>query len=112
MSNDQDALAELRRQLGVVRRRIGETVRQLAEAEAGLTADGLEGMEAAAWAEGKGDLFQLCVRLEVALAESTESACKLTRRLRGLTGDAGGLPWLDGQCEQSQPGGWTFGWHN
>ena len=109
MLNDQDVLAELRRQLGVVRRKLRETVQRLAEAEAGLTTDGLERVEAAMWAEGKGDLFQLCVRLEVALAESTESACKLTRRLRELTGDAGGLPWLG---EQSQPGGETFRWHN
>ena len=35
-------------------------------------------------AAGKGDVFKLCVRLEVALADSAEWAEKLTGRLRQL----------------------------
>ena len=109
MLNNHDTFLELRRQLEVVRRRTGETIRRLAEAEGGLTADGLEGVAAATWAEGRGDLFQLCVRLEVALAESGEAAGKLTRRLNELSGGAVCDHWV---AEQPPPGGQTFGWQN
>ena len=81
MLDDHDRFLELSRQLELVRRRVGETVKRLTEAEPGLTADGLEGLAPTEWADGKGDLFQLCVRLEVALAESNEAPGKLTRRL-------------------------------
>ena len=44
--------------------------------------------------EGRGDLFQLCVRLEVALAESRETCEKLTRRLQQLAeNDPRAWPW-------------------
>lgn len=84
MLDDYETLMELRRQLDVVRRRIDETVAELAEAKGSFSADGLAGVSAAAISAGKGDLFQLCVRLEVALAESRESAEKLAGRLKQL----------------------------
>jgi hypothetical protein len=91
MRNPHDRLSELRRQLELVRRRVDETVVRLRESSPDLTADGLEGVEAGRWAEGRGDLFHLCVRLEVALAESNELADRLKRRLNELSG----------QCPQS-----------
>src|SRR5215207_3872752 len=93
MLDEYQTLTELRRQLDVVRRRIDQTMARLAEARPVITADGLECVAVAAWAEGRGDLFQLCVRLEVALAESNESANSLVRRLRELAayGPAGGV---------------------
>lgn len=95
MLDDHDNLLELRRQLQVVRRRVDETTAALAESHERLTADGLEGVAAETWAQGRGDLFQLCVRLEVALAESRESLEKLTRRLAQLAeGNPQGWPWV------------------
>ena len=95
MTDDHDTLTELRRQLDVVRRRIDETVAALRDARDAVSADGLEDVPAAAMTEGRGDLFQLCVRLEVALAESRESLEKLTLRLRQLAAhDPLGWPWV------------------
>jgi hypothetical protein len=95
MLDNHDTLMELRRQLEQVRRRIDETVALLSESRDGVTADGLEGVATATWVDTKGDLFQLCVRLEVALAESRESVEKLTRRLKELAeGDQQGWPWV------------------
>ena len=110
MLGDHDTLEELRRQLEVVRRRVDETVALLAAARDRLSADGLSGTPAAAISEGKGDLFQLCVRLEVALAESRESAEKLTRRLREL-GEADPVPWpWMTDANPSQPPDATHDW--
>ena len=113
MLDNHDTLSELRRQLEMVRRRVSETVARLAEAEPGLTANGLEGVSTATWAQGKGNLFQLCVRLEVALAESGEAAANLTRRLKDLgggpNGGSAGRPWV---AEQSPTGGEPFAWQN
>ena len=78
MLDNHDTLEELRRQLEVGRRRVDEPMASLATARGHLDADGLAGTPAAALSEGKGDLFQLCVRLEVALAESRESVERLT----------------------------------
>ena len=86
MRSEAEVLTELRRQLKVVRRRIDDTLGRLSDARRHITADGLERAGPEAWAEGKGDVFQLCVRLEVALAESHESADRLTRRLSELAG--------------------------
>ena len=87
MRKEYEALSDLRRQFEVVRRRIDGTVMRLSEAKTDITADGLDGAGPAAWAEGRGDLFQLCVRLEVALAESNETADTLARRLREMAGN-------------------------
>lgn len=101
MVDDYDTLMELRRQLEVVRKRIDETVAALADARNSVSPDRLEGVSASAATEGRGDLFQLCVRLEVALAESRESADMLTRRLKQLAADhANDWPWFD----EDQPG--------
>src|SRR4051794_13045385 len=66
MLDDHDNLLELRRQLQAVCRRVDETVALLGDSRGGLTADGLESVAVETWTLGRGDLFQLCVRLEVA----------------------------------------------
>ena len=94
MHDDHDILMELTRQLEVVRRRVDETVACLRASRSALTADGLAGVPAAAVTEGRGDLFQLCVRLEVALAESRETCERLARRLQQLAeNDPRAWPW-------------------
>ena len=106
MLDDYETLTELRRQLEFVRRRIDETVASLDDTKGSLTADRLAGVAAAAMFAGKGDLFQLCVRLEVALAESRETADKLARRLKQLAdGEPLGPPWTDFQEGQDSIGG-------
>ena len=93
MPDDYDTQMALRRQLEVVHGRIDDTVAKLVGAKEGLTADGLEGVPAWALAEGKGDLFKLCVRLEVALADSAEWSGKLCERLKQLAeGEPQGFP--------------------
>jgi hypothetical protein len=92
MFDDHDTRLELNRQLAVVRDRIDETVTKLVGLKDGLTAAGLGGVPAASMAEGKGDLFNLCVRLEVALADSVEWAAKLSRRLEQLSGGEPAAP--------------------
>jgi hypothetical protein len=104
--DDYDTFMELQRQLAVVRRRIDETVAALADAKGSLSAEGLAGVAAAAMFAGKGDLFQLCVRLEVALAESRETADQLAKRLKQLAdGDPLGGPWPDPPDERDPLGG-------
>ena len=112
MLDDHDTLTALRQQIEIVRRRIDETVASLAASRDSVSADGLAGVPATAMAGGKGDLFQLCVRLEVALAESRELSGKLTLRLKELAeGDPQGVPWA---ADHQNPDGFgeRRGWHH
>ena len=100
MLGDHDTLVELRRQLETVRRRIDETVASLSAARDSVSADDLGENSAVALALGKGDVFHLCVHLEVALAESREGVQKLRLRLNQLSAaDPNGWPWAGDQQE-------------
>lgn len=79
----RDEQAELARQLELVRRRVDGAVVRLSRARAALRLEEPHDAAPAAPAASRGDLFLLCVRLEVALAESAETADKLAASLHG-----------------------------
>jgi hypothetical protein len=76
----EHASVELRRQLEVVQRRLDQAVGRLARTRGHLALSASVAIDTRAvpW----GDLHLLCVRLEVALAESAEAAERLAAGLR------------------------------
>ena len=80
--HDGQMQMELHRQLERVQKRVDEAVARLAMARDGLAVEGLVGPTLTAPPQRPRDLFLLCVRLEVALVESTEAADKLRSGLR------------------------------
>jgi hypothetical protein len=112
MLDDHDTRTELRRQLDVLHKRIDETVADLAEARGSLSAAGLGAVSVMAMTEGKGDLFQLCVRAEVALAETREAVQQLAHRLRQLQNRSDAATIAASDAPPPDPFGGTRRWHS